>query len=144
MLLAGLRRSYAFQEGPVLIPEAWNSFVQTLPLPGQIGSTTYGVICGADMQAGSFEYMCAVEVEDFAGLDPASGRMKVPAAKYAVFVHHGPLAAIRETIEVSHHWLDANGVWVDGHTPTFERYGPDFDAATGADTEIWLPVVAAS
>lgn len=143
MLLAGLRRTYAFHAAPVAIPEAWETFTRTLPLPGQVGSTTYSAVCGADMAGATFEYMCAVEVETFVGLDAGSGRMKVPAASYAVFVHHGPLAAIRQTIEASHHWLDVNGAWVDGHTPTFERYGPAFDAAAGTDIEIWLPIVAA-
>lgn len=141
MLLAGLRRTYSFAEAPTAIPAAWWAFTATLPLPGQIGATTYGAVCGADMAAGTFEYMCAAEVGNFDALGPDVGRMKVVAAHYAVFVHKGPITAIRETIEAAHHWLEANGEWIDGHTPTFERYGPAFDPATGADTEIWLPVV---
>jgi AraC family transcriptional regulator len=144
MLLAGLRRTYRFSEAPLAIPAAWETFGAGLPLPGQVGATTYGAGCDADMAAGTFEYMCAVEVETFDALDPDVGRMKVPAARYAVFVHRGPIMDIVATIDAAHGWLDANGEWKDGETPTFERYGPAFDPATGADTEIWLPVIPAS
>lgn len=140
MLLAGLRRTYGFEASATGIPEAWKTFVESLPLPGQVGGVTYGAVCGVDMEASAFEYMCAVEVGSFDGLDAATGRMQVPAAKYAVFVHHGPLAEIRQTFATGCEWLDANGEWVDAHTPTFERYGPDFDEATGAGVEVWLPM----
>lgn len=140
MLLAGDRRTYRFAEGPVAIPESWARFAPTLPLPGQVGSTTYGAVCGADMDAGVFEYMCAAEVEGFDTLPEGAGRMRVPEARYAVFVHRGPITGIRATIDGGMTWLATNGEWVDAETPTFERYGPDFDPATGADTELWLPV----
>lgn len=142
MLLAGLRRTYGFAEGAVEIPKLWPTFNALLPLPGQVGYVTYGAICGADMAAGTFEYMPSVEVETFEGLNETLGRMRVPEATYAVFVHQGPLTGIRNTIQAAHGWLAANGEWEDGQTPDFERYGPAFDAATGADTEIWLPIKA--
>ena len=141
MLLAGLRRTYSFAEAPTAIPASWQTFTATLPLPDQIGATTYGAVCGVDMEAGTFEYMCAAEVGDFDDLDPDTGRMKLVAAHYAIFKHSGPVTEIRATFEAACHWLDGNGEWIDGHTPTFERYGPAFDPVTGADTEIWLPVV---
>ena len=144
MLLAGLRRTYAFHEAPTAIPAAWQAFTASLPLPGQVGQTTYGAVCGADMAAATFEYICAVEVGDFDELGPDIGRMKLVPAHYAVFAHRGPISGIKDTIEAACHWLAANGEWVDGHTPTFERYGPAFDPATGADTEVWLPVVRAA
>ncbi|RZJ90706.1 MAG: AraC family transcriptional regulator [Brevundimonas sp.] len=143
MKLAGHRRTYVMAEAPTQIPMAWRAFVQTLPLPGQRGPVTYGAVGGADMQAGSFDYLCGVEVEDFATQAPDAGKMQVPAARYAVFIHAGPTAAIRDTIEAAHHWLDANATWIDGHSPSLERYGPDFDVVEAGDTEIWLPVVPA-
>lgn len=143
MLLAGLRRTYAFHEAPTAIPDAWRTFTAGLPLPGQIGDMTYGAVCGVDMDAATFEYICAVEVESFDALSPDTGRMKLVAAHYAVFNHRGPITGIQQTFEGACTWLDASGEWADGHTPTFERYGPAFDPATGADTEIWLPVVKA-
>jgi AraC family transcriptional regulator len=141
LLLAGLRRWYAFSEGPTEIPVVWKDFVTRLPLPGQADGRTYGATCQTDMLSERFEYMCATEVESFGGLPDDLGRMKVPEAYYAVFPHEGPVWTIRETIMGSQAWLETNSDWRDGGTPSFERYGPAFDAATGmGDTEIWLPV----
>ena len=142
MLLAGLRRWYGFSEGPTQIPIVWNQFVTRLPLPGQIGGgITYGATCQTDMAGQRFEYMCAAEVETFEGLPDDLGRMRVPEAHYAVFVHAAPVSTIRDTILASQAWLTSNGAWKDAGTPDFERYGPRYDAATGmGDTEIWLPI----
>ena len=145
MLLAGLRRWYAFAEGPVQISLDWQRFVARLPLAGQVGEVTYGATCDADMANERFEYMCAVEVESFDDLRPDVGRMRVPEATYAVFVHEGPVSGIRETIMAGHRWLASNGEWKDGHTPNFERYGADYAPATGtSDITLWLPVVSAA
>ena len=143
MLLAGFRRRYGFAEAPVEIPREWERFMAALPLPGQIGEVTYGAVCSAGMAAGAFEYMPAVEVESFDGLSADHGRMHVPEARYAVFVHSGPIAAIRDTIGAAHGWLETNGEWKDGETPEFERYAADYDPATGRGVEIWVPVVPA-
>lgn len=146
LLLAGLRRWYGFAEGPVEIPHTWQTFAARLPLPGQVGySMTYGATCQTDMAAGRFEYMAAAEVETFDGLPEDLGRMRVPEAHYAVFVHPGPISGIRDTIIAAHGWLATNGQWQDGQTPNFERYGPRYDPETGTgDTEIWLPIIPAS
>ena len=144
MLLAGLRRWYGFVEAPIQIPLDWKRFVARLPLAGQVGDLTYGATCDADMAEERFEYMCAVEVETFDGLRPDVGRMRVPEATYAVFVHEGPVSGIRQTIAGGHGRLASNGEWKDGGTPTFERYGSDFDPAGGTgDITLWLPVISA-
>ena len=140
MLLAGPRRVYAFAEGPSLIPAAWRAFGGEWPLPGQVGHASYGVTCGADMAAGAFEYMPAVEVETFETLDDRWGRVRLPEAHYAVFAHAGPIGGIRDTIMAAFGWLNDNGEWRDGQTPNFERYAADWSAETGDGVEIWLPV----
>lgn len=141
MLFAGVRQTIRFEEASETIPRVWAGFSAAPPLPGRLGETAYGALCGADMAGGTFEYICAKEVESFDGLPAEVGRMRVPAARYAVFVHHGPTDGIRETIEAAYGWLAANSDWQDGGTPSFERYGPGFDPATGAGTEVWAPVV---
>ncbi len=143
MLLAGLRRWYGFAEAPDQIPLDWQRFVARLPLAGQIGDVTYGATCDADTANGRFEYMSAVEVATFDGLRPDVGRMRVPEATYAVFVHQGPVSGIRQTIMGAHGWLASNGEWKDGGTPNFERYGAYYDPVTGtSDITLWLPVVS--
>lgn len=141
MLLAGPRRRYAFASAAAAIPADWATFIPRLPLPGQVGTVTYGAMCGVDLPNAAFEYMPSVEVETFDGLDPQWGRMRVPRAHYAVFIHDGPVSSIRETIGACHAWLAGNGDWKDAGTPDFERYGPDYDPATGGDVEFWTPVV---
>lgn len=144
MLLAGLRRWYAFSEGPTQIPKVWEDFVPRLPLPDQVDGRTYDASCQTDMAGQRFEYMCAAEVGTFDNLPGDLGRMRVPEAYYAVFTHKGPTRTIRDTIQGGHAWLVSNGEWKDAGTPDFERYGPYFDPATGmGDTEIWFPVVPA-
>ena len=125
MLLAGPRRVYAFAEGPSLIPAAWRAFGGEWPLPGQVGHASYGVTCGADMAAGVFEYMPAVEVETFETLDDRWGRVRVPEAHYAVFAHAGPIGGIRQKMFGA---VDAGATWflapadncdeVVGHIPS--------------------------
>ncbi len=144
MLLGGLRRWYAFSEGPTEIPIVWKTFAARLPLPSQIDGRTYGAMCAADMAGERFEYMCAAEVATFDGLPIDLGRMRVPEAHYAVFGHEGPVWSVRETITAAHSWLSSNGTWTDAGTPEFERYGPRFNPETGlGDTEIWFPVTLA-
>ena len=144
MLLAGLRQWYAFSEGPDKIPVVWKEFVTRLPLTGQVDGRTYGATCQTDLAGQRFEYMCAAEVDSFDGLDEDLGRMRVPEAHYAVFVHDGPVWTIRETILAGHAWLGSNGEWEDAGTPDFERYGADYDPATGmSETEIWFPLTPA-
>lgn len=141
MLLAGLRRWYGFADAPAEIPAVWKDFAGRLPLPGQVDGRTYGAMCQTDTAGQGFEYMCAAEVETFDDLPDDLGRMRVPEAHYAVFVHDAPVWTIRDTIEAGHAWLASNGEWKDAGTPDFERYGPRFDAATGmGETEIWFPV----
>ena len=145
MLVAGLRRWYTFAEAPEVISQDWKRFGARLPLPGQVGEVTYGATCDADMANERFEYMCAVEVDDFDGLRPDVGRMRVPEATYAVFVHEGPVSNIRQTIMAGHRWLATNGEWKDGGTPNFERYGPEYDPVSeSGGVTLWLPVVSAA
>ncbi len=142
MLLAGRKATYPFRTAHEEIPRDWAAFTADRPVPGEVGDFSYGAMFGVDMAAETFVYMPAVEVGTFDDLDQKWGRMRVPQAHYAVFVHPGPIEAIRETIQAAHGWLAANGVWRDGATPDFERYGPDFDPS-GGGVEIWLPVVPA-
>ena len=79
---------------------------------------------------------------DFAALTPAVGRMRVPARRYAVFVHRGGDATLRAAWDaVWHDWLPRSGEQ-GADTPDFERYDPArFDARTGeGEIEIWLPL----
>ena len=141
MLFAGLRRKHSFASMGKDIPRQWDDFTKLGELPGQVGKTAYGAICGGDPKTQMMEYMCAVEVKSFDALPKDMGRMRVPAAHYAVFLHEGNVATIQSTWkQILSVWLPSSGM-ESAHTPDFEVYGESFDGATGdGGVEIWLGV----
>jgi AraC family transcriptional regulator len=122
MLLAGVRRVHSFTAVDRGILEQWEELRALGTLPGQQGTTAYGVICGASPEAGTLEFMCGVEVASFDALPPGLGRMRIPAVRYAVFVHEGPAATLRATWQaIFEGWLPRSR-YVSAQTPDFEVY----------------------
>jgi predicted transcriptional regulator YdeE len=145
MLLAGIRRHHTFASMSNSIPRQWDDFQKLGALPSQVGATAYGAICGGDPKTQTMEYMCAVEVRSFDTVPKELGRMRVPAVRYAVFVHAGNVATIQSTWqEILSEWLPRSGMR-SANTPDFEVYDERFDAATGeGGVEIWLGVQPAT
>lgn len=145
MLLAGLSQHHGFADAARDIPVQWAAFRAATPLVNVNPAVTFGAMCGTDLPNQRFEYMCAVEVSTFDGLDTSIRRMRVPASTYAVFSHAGHVSALRDTWGAVHAWLAGNGAWRDANTPDFERYDARYDATTGTGgCEIWVPVVSAT
>jgi AraC family transcriptional regulator len=140
MLLAGIRRRYPFAGAAPDLAGQWREFGALLPLAGQVGTTTYGVMCGASPT--DFEYMCAVEVADFAALPAGLGRMRVQPQRYAVFVHQGHVSRLRAVWEgIYRQWLPQSG-HQSAHKPDFEVYGQGFNTEAGSGKiEIWVAIV---
>ena len=140
LLIAGIGERYRFETN-MGIPAQWNRFVPLIGhIPGQVGHITYGVCCNGD-GAGSFEYICGVEVSDFDRLPPDLARIRIPSQRYAVFTHTGHASGIRATTHsIWNNYLPASTLEVaDG--PDYERYDHRFDPKTGAgQMEIWIPV----
>ena len=141
MLLAGIRRHHTFAGMSKGIPTQWEDFLKLGPLPAQVGTAAYGAICGGDPKTQQMEYMCAVEVQSFDAVPKDLGRMRVPAVRYAVFLHEGNVGAIQATWkQIFSTWLPNSGMR-SANTPDFELYDERFDAATGeGGVEIWLGV----
>jgi predicted transcriptional regulator YdeE len=141
MLLAGVRRHHTFANMSKDIPRQWDDFQTLGELPGQLGKTAYGAICGGDPKTQTMEYLCGVEVNSFDALPKELGRMRVPAVRYAVFLHEGNVATIRSTWQrILTTWLPSSGLR-SAETPDFEVYDERFDGATGeGGVEIWLGV----
>jgi predicted transcriptional regulator YdeE len=140
MLLGGIRRKHTFASMGQDIPRQWDDFVKLGKLPGQVGSVGYGAICGGDPKTQTMEYMCAAEVASFDALPKQLGRMRVPAARYAVFLHEGNVATIQQTWQQVFAWLPTSG-FRSANTPDFELYDERFDGATGdGGVEIWLGI----
>lgn len=137
MLTAGVRRTHRFQDAARDIPRQWDEF-NALTIPG--GAVAYGVMCGSDLAAGTFEYMAAREVTAFEALPPELGRVRIPEARYAVFdiPDVGSIQPVYQA--VYSRWLPTSG-YRNANSPDFERYGPGFDPNSGVgDIELWWPI----
>ncbi len=138
MLLGGLRRRHPFATADSGIADQWREFSELIELPGQIGPTRYGVLCGHD--ADGFEYLCAVEVASLAALPTGIGRMRVPAQRYAIFVDRNPDATTRSLWQRVFAWL-ADSECDSAETPDFERYGHSNSVlAVPGNVEVWLGI----
>ncbi len=140
MLIAGPGERYSC-EGSAGIPAQWQRFVPHLgSIGGQIGNVAYGVICNAD-DDGHFEYVCGVEVGDFARVPREWSRVRIAPQKYAVFTHGEHISTLRNTMAaIWGQWLPQSG-HEPADAPTLERYDERFDGATGlGGVEIWIPI----
>jgi len=140
LLIAGLGARYSC-ESLAGIPGQWQRFAPHIGhLPGQVGRTAYGVCCNGD-DAGSIDYVCGVEVRDFAELPPEFTRLRLAARRYAVFRHRDHVSTIRGSFNaIFSRWLPESGHEL-ADAPDFERYGDDFDPETGrGGVEIWVPI----
>ena len=70
--------------------------------------------------------------------------MRVPAQRYAVFAHRGPVSELRFTWQQILEWLPSSE-FESAHKPDFEVYGPRIDplVAVGG-IEVWVGVVPRS
>jgi AraC family transcriptional regulator len=142
LLLAGLSERYR-AETVVGIPALWQRFGRhSGKLPGQVGHLAYGVCFNSD-GAGSFDYLCGVEVADFAALPSSWTRLRIAPQRYAVFIHRGHISGIRGTWNaIWNQWLPQSGLEA-ADAPDFERYDERFDPRTGlGDVKVWIPVNA--
>jgi AraC family transcriptional regulator len=141
MLLAGIRQQHTFADATQTIPLQWEAFRQLGPINGAIFTTTYGVICGNDVAAQTFEYMCAIAVPDFESVAADLGRVAIAPQQYAVFTHEGDISSLQETWNsIWNEWLPASG-YLPADVPDFEVYDDRFDPKTGLGLiEIWFPI----
>jgi AraC family transcriptional regulator len=140
MLLGGLRRRHGFAAVESGIAEQWRQFMTQPEIVGRVGQNLYGVMCGADSTG--LEYMCGVEVESLATLSEGTGRMRVPAQRYAVFRHPGNASTLRSTWQQILAWLESSR-YASAHKPDFEMYRSGTDPLTVSDgIEIWVGVVS--
>jgi AraC family transcriptional regulator len=144
LLIAGIGARYTC-EASAGIPSQWQRFLPHLDhVPEQIGRTAYGVCCNSD-DAGSFDYVCGVEVKDFLRIPADWSRVRIPDQKYAVFSQRDHISTIRSTWNtIWNEWLP-NFEYEVVDAPDFERYGEDFNPATGmGGFEIWIPIKTSS
>lgn len=138
MLLAGSRQYHLFSNVQQTIPQQWQNFKQQYADLFNDSSRSFGATCMSD--ANGFEYMCAVEVDNFEQLAPDTGRMIIKAQYYAVFRHQGDIATIGQTWQQIHQWI-ATSDYQHEHAPCFELYDERYNAKTGFGlVEIWIAI----
>lgn len=113
------------------IPALWQRVGPHIgQIPGQVGSDAYGV-CHSE------GYLAGVAVRDVSRVGGEWERVRLAAARYAVFRHSGHVSTVRRT------WFtiwNGGGLRPSGE-PEFELYGADFNPMTGdGGFEIWVPV----
>jgi AraC family transcriptional regulator len=141
-LAAGLHRRYRYDDLSGL-PGQWQELAPYLgEIPGRLGSAAYGVMLPVAGFDDGFDYLAGVEVSGTSDLPEAFEHARIPAARYAVFEHRGHVADIQQSwASVWNWWLDEAGCEAADEPVPFERYGADFDPATGRGVVgLWVPV----
>jgi len=140
LLIAGLGERFTAERAQG-IATLWQRFVPHIGrVPGQQGGESFGVCCNPD-EDGSFEYIAGVQVNRVDELPPGFTSMRLPARRYAVFLHRGHISAIHETFAaIFQRWLPASGLEA-ADAPEFERYSADFEPMAGTgQVEVWVPL----
>ncbi len=128
------------------IPDLWSRFVQReheisgVREPG----ATYGVMQMEPGDSGALSYLAGLSVSDQASPVPAGmTAVVIPAGQYAVFEF--PLSEIGPAFDfMLNSWLPSSGYAPTG-SPTFERYGEDFDPSVPSSRlEVHIPIVASA
>src|SRR5689334_8294929 len=95
MILAGFDRYFKFGENSQ-ISGLWSEFVPHIgKVPGRVGDIEYG-LCH-EMDGSGFHYLASVEVANGEGVGDEYIVVRVPAQKYAVFLHKGHVSQLSET-----------------------------------------------
>ena len=124
------------------IPELWPQFgsrmgeIQHVAEPG----VSYGLMRNFDHEAGKFDYMAGMAVENVVQVPAGMVRWDVPANIYAVF--ETTLPDIFQTFDhIYQTWLPTSG-YQQAAGPEFERYGESFNPEDPASRfSIYIPVV---
>jgi AraC family transcriptional regulator len=143
LLIAGFSQRMS-EATRAAIPALWQRFGPHIGhVPGQVGRTTYGVMCNAD-DDGNVDYICGVEVRDLSQLPDDFARLRIAPARYAVFLHRDHVAGIHCTFRaIFDGALPRAGLRL-ADAPFFKRYDERFDSGPGlGGVEIWMPVESA-
>ena len=127
------------------IPALWHRFLAISEnVPDEIAGAHYGVcIDDRDPAAGApgFFYMACTGVTSLERVPEGMVGYTVPAGKYAVFTHRGPISTFARTItKIWREEIPAAGLKTTG-APDLEVYGERFRGESPeSEVEVWVPV----
>ena len=132
-----------------VIPPLWDRFVDRIEeIEHRSDEAAYGLVITRPKRERSHPdellYVAGVAVCAVASLPEGMVRHEVPASKFAVFTHRGPIANLPETIRRAMEiWLPRSGFrW---NMIEVERYDHRFSIESPQDSEMetWLGIVPA-
>ena len=138
-------RRAAFHRSHGMHPAQWQRFMASY---GEISHKADPIPLAVSTNMdddGTFEYVCAVQVDDASDLPKGLIQLRVPAQRYAVFQHLEHVSTIATTYSaIWNYWLPAH-IHKAADGPGLERNLKTFNPQTGlGGMEIWIPLEAAA
>lgn len=135
---------YLSTDNSTTIPETWNKFNRRYREIADRSITIYALGVCIPTKNGEFSYIASFEVDNIE--NPPEGMISeiIPAQKYVVFTHKGPIDNIGKTMEnIYGGWLKQLALDpVEG--PDFELYDERFDpfnpSAPNNEIDIYIPI----
>lgn len=125
------------------IPALWSRFMLRVgEVPDAVPGVHYGVGVD-DRRVGDpgLLYTAGTAVTSVANVPEGMTAMTIPASRYAVFTHRGPVTHFAKTIvAVWNHWLPASGL-KPRHAPDFESYDRRFKMnSPDSEVDLYVPI----
>ncbi|HEX2948445.1 MAG TPA: AraC family transcriptional regulator [Armatimonadota bacterium] len=128
------------------IPALWDQYNARC---GEVRHKTvpeaYLGVCGEMRSDGSYSYTAGARVTTAADVPVGMVAKVVPAAKYAVFTHRGPLFGVEKDLQSTYQYI--YGEWLPkseydrADTPDFELYDERFaDGQATSEMDIYIPL----
>jgi predicted transcriptional regulator YdeE/DNA-binding transcriptional MerR regulator len=123
------------------IGRVWDQFnARVKAMPELIGPEAYGVCTWMNEETGVFEYVCSYAIKNVDVLPEGFVLRTVPAHRYAVFAHHGPLDTLRETYQnIFQVWIPQSGLKLHSDRFDMEVYDEAFKLGV-PDSIMWVYV----
>jgi AraC family transcriptional regulator len=110
--VVGMRRRFAVGTTDGMF-ELWGTFApRQEEITGKDPDVVYGIVVD-DSKPGDrgFVYYACVEAKPHGRVPEGMSEFDVPAGRYAVFTHHGPIRTFHETVaKIWKEWLPASGL----------------------------------
>jgi len=123
--VVGIARQY--REEDLDIETLWSAFrPDVFQITNRVGEDAFGIYEEYRENDGGvgFSYVCSVEVADFDHVPKGMIARTIPAQRYAVFRHLGPLSSLPETLKyIWGSWLPKSD-YSYLESPDFELYSP--------------------